>query len=92
MNTSQGPDDWFIDSGSSAHDMGDRTLLSHIRITPRFTITTIGGNALPIVGHGMTILVGNKEIENVLYMPDLKKNFLSFDKFTNVGYFTLFGP
>ena len=72
------------------HDMGNRTLLIHIRITPRFIITTIGGNALPIVGHGMTILVGNKEIENVLYMPNLKNNFLSVDKFTNAGHFTLF--
>ena len=86
------PDDWFIDSGASAHVTGDRTLISDVRSAPQSNVTTAGGRVLPIMGQGSANLDKNKEIQRVLYVPGMCKNLLSVGKFADAGHYTLFGP
>jgi hypothetical protein len=84
-------EDWFLDSGATAHVTGNRDLLTDIRVTPRSNVTTTGGNALPVEGHGKAIITGNKVVDNILYVPGITKNLLSVGKFADIGMITLFG-
>ena len=86
------PDNWFIDSGASAHVTGDRKLISDVRAAPQSTVTTAGGRVLPVMGQGSANLDINKEIQRILYVPGMCKNLLSVGKFADEGHFTLFRP
>jgi hypothetical protein len=84
-------EDWFLDSGATAHVTGNRDLLTDIRVTPRSNVTTAGGNALPVEGHGKAIITGNKVVDNILYVPGMTKNLLSVGNFAGTDMITLFG-
>jgi hypothetical protein len=86
------PDDWFIDSGASAHVTGDRNLISDVRNAPQSNVTTAGGRVLPVMGQGSANLDLTKEIQRVLYVPGMYKNLLSVGKFADEGHYTYSGP
>jgi hypothetical protein len=83
-------EDWFLDSGATTHVTGNRDLLTDIRIAPKSNVTTVGGNALPVEGHGKATISDNKVVDNILYVPSMKKNLLSVGKFADQGMITLF--
>jgi hypothetical protein len=83
--------DWFLDSGATTHIIGNRELLTNIRVAPKSNVITVGGNALSVEGHGKAIVSRNKVVDNILYVPGLQKNLLSVGKFADEGLLTLFG-
>jgi hypothetical protein len=84
--------DWFFDSGASAHVTGNRDLLTDIRVPPNSTITIVGGKLLPVIGQDTAIIDNNKSVSRVLYVPGMIKNLLLVEKLADEGYLTLFGP
>jgi hypothetical protein len=90
VQRSHAPDDWFLNSGASAHVTGNRDLLTDVRTGPNSTITTAAEKSLPIVGQGQAYL-NNKAVQRVLYVPGMCKNLISVGKFADQGHLTLFG-
>jgi hypothetical protein len=84
--------DWILDSGASAHVTGERNLLSEIRTVPTSSVTTAGGQALPIIGQGTAQISKNKDVYPILYVPGMRRNLLSVGKIADDGNYTLFGP
>jgi hypothetical protein len=65
-------------------------LFLDIKGVPKATITIAGGIVLRIIGHYTTKFDGNKEIQNILYIPGFKKNLLYVRRFANIGHLSLF--
>jgi hypothetical protein len=88
----QYPEEWLIGSRASAHVIGNKNLFIEIRAVPHSSVTTVGGNSLPIVGQGHAALDKNKGVSTVIYVHGMQKNLLSVGKFVDEGHYTHFGP
>lgn len=72
--------EWFIDSGASKHVTGQKSLLSDLDSNCRSKISTTGGHTLNVAGKGSVKVPtpsGGIRIDNVLYVPGIRKNLLS---------------
>jgi hypothetical protein len=81
------PDDWFLDRRANAYVTGNKHLLTNVnqdRPPP-------SGRYLPVVAQG-TVVLDNKFVGHVLYVPSMYKNLFFIRKFADEGHFTPFGP
>lgn len=72
--------EWFIDSGASKHVTGQKSLLSDLDSNCRSKISTAGGHTLNVAGKEsveVSTPSGGIQIDNVLYVPGIRKNLLS---------------
>jgi hypothetical protein len=83
--------DWMLDLGVNAHVIRERNLLLEIGHAPISSITSVGGQALPIIGQGTTRINKNKDVYPIMYIHGMHKNLLSVGKLANDGNYTLFG-
>ena len=84
-------DDWFVDSGATYHMCWDRDCFSiyHSLYHPNRIFL---GDSSVVNAYGMGMIrIGDKvNLFNVLYVPDLDINILSFEKFLQQNYDVLF--
>jgi len=71
---------WMLDSGASCHMVGDRTMLSGVKQIAPVTIGLPNGAHTTASEMGLTRLAKNLQLENVLYVPNLKCNLVSTSK------------
>lgn len=81
--------EWMADTGASNHMTGERSLLGSLKGYNETDSIMIGdGTALPIIGVGKTTI--NQEnvlhLDDVLLVPDLKRNLSFICEFTNVDF------
>lgn len=84
-------DKWVLDSGATSHYSKRRDNLKGFSpATSSNHVTTAGGSQLPVVGSGHLNVGRNKDISQVLYVPDIQSNLLSVGSFTDKGHWVLF--
>lgn len=91
-------DGWLLDSGATSHSASEVKLFSAIDLTYRERIKVANGQLVDAVGKGTIQLklinkfgkITNVKMENVLYAPDLKGNFISVGKLTKGGFTVIF--
>lgn len=89
---------WLLDSGATSHSASDIELFSVIDRSYRERIKVANGQLVDAVGRGtieMKLLnksgkITNVKMENVLYAPDLKGNFISVGKLAKSGFTVTF--
>lgn len=90
--------DWYIDSGASAHMTMHRNWLNNICKPPNRDIIVANNEHIPISGVGSLNLsvytannnVSNIEVTEVLHVPDLSTNLLSVSQMVRNGNSVLF--
>ena len=81
-------DAWFLDSGSSNHMSGDRTMFSKIDESFRQLVRLGNNTRMNLLGMGSVKLQvkGIKfTVTKVYYVPELKNNLLSIGQFQEKG-------
>jgi transposase InsO family protein len=86
---------WILDSGATSHVTGQRSLLSGIQRTSHIgSVRTAGGQIHTVHGTGRTNLTlpsGNvTTIQDILYVPGIKKNLLSVGAIADSGAVLIF--
>jgi len=71
---------WMLDSGASCHMVGDKTMLSDVQKIAPMAIGLPNGEHTMAREMGLTSLGENLQLENVLYVPNLKCNLISISK------------
>lgn len=85
---------WLLDSAATSHMAMELILFIEIDLNYRKRVTVADGSCVEAIGKGtirMNFLkksggVANIVMENVLYIPELKGNFISIGKLTGSGY------
>lgn len=86
--------EWTLDSVATSHISNDKTLFSELVQIKDKSMKLANGERVNIMGIGCCSVKFINEHEkttilkltNVLYVPDLKSNFISIKKLTNKGY------
>lgn len=93
LTSSTNADEWYLDSGATAHMCGTRDYFDNLSETAARDIRTAGKETVKAIGTGTITL--NIEIDgklktlkllDVLYVPDLRGNLLSVSTITNKGF------
>lgn len=93
LTSSTNSDEWYLDSGATAHMCSVRDYFDSVSESPTHDIRTAGKETVKAIGTGTITL--NIEIDgklktlkllNVLYVPDLRGNLLSVSAIANRGY------
>ncbi|KAI3708725.1 hypothetical protein L2E82_38127 [Cichorium intybus] len=82
-------DMWYIDSGCSNHMCGNKDLFTQIDDSLKREVRTGDDKKLDVYGIGEIIIntkQGNKRIQNVYYVPELKHNLLSVGQLLQKNY------
>ncbi|KAA0035381.1 putative mitochondrial protein [Cucumis melo var. makuwa] len=90
--------DWIVDSGCSNHMTRDkRKLQNTIEYKGSRVVVSANNSKLPIAHVGKTMIVPRSnsnqvELDNVFYVPGMKKNLVSISQLTSAINFVVFGP
>jgi len=90
--------DWIVDSGCSNHMTGDRQKLQNCsEYKGNRVVVTADNSRLPIAHIGKAIVIpryspNQVPLQDVYYVPGMKKNLLSVAQLTSSGHYVLFGP
>ncbi|TYK03493.1 putative mitochondrial protein [Cucumis melo var. makuwa] len=90
--------DWIVDSGCSNHMTRDKRKLQNIiEYKGSRVVVTANNSKLPIAHVGKTMIVPRSnsnqvELDNVFYVPGMKKNLVSIPQLTSAINFVVFGP
>ena len=90
-----GEDTWKIDSGASKHMSGYKGALSNLKEKQFSCMVELGDNSTyPILGVGSTSFQLNSgdmiHMDDILYVPRLKKNLLSVSVLEDKGFHVIF--
>lgn len=88
------PSEWTLDSGATSHITNERQLLSHFISLDNKYVQVANGFKLKVHGNGTVKIqlknqkgkTFNAKFTNVLYVPDLRGNFISIRKITQRGF------
>uniref|UniRef100_A0A803PS03 Retrovirus-related Pol polyprotein from transposon TNT 1-94 n=1 Tax=Cannabis sativa TaxID=3483 RepID=A0A803PS03_CANSA len=82
--------EWILDSGCSFHMTPNKDLFTHFEESSVGTVLLGNNKACKIIGTGTVNMKMHdgiiRSVQNVRYVPDLKRNLLSIGKFDNHGY------
>lgn len=89
---------WLLDSGATSHSASEINLFCEIDLNYRERVKVANGQVVDAVGRGTIQLkltnksgkITNVKMENVLYVPELKGNFISVGKLTKNGFTVIF--
>ncbi len=86
---------WYFDSRATSHVTSDVGKLTNIRKAIGVTnIKSTGGHTHKVHGKGIAIVVyqnETKSMNNILYVPSVKKNLLSIGALVDMGCIVVFG-
>lgn len=81
---------WYLDTGCNNHMCVDRCLFSKLNETHRYVVKFGNNSQVSVMGNGQIHIIarGNTthSISNVLYVPNLKTNWLSIGQLQEKGY------
>lgn len=86
-------DDWYVDSGASAHMTPNENLLTDVKEANVKDILSASKNQMPVKKYGnarLELEESDININNVLYVPDIAVNLLSVHKIVQHGNSVLF--
>ncbi|KAK9078295.1 hypothetical protein SSX86_002352 [Deinandra increscens subsp. villosa] len=82
-NANNSDPDWYVDSGASDHMTGSKISIKNI--VPKLgnkSVTFGNGEKLEITHKGDTLMANNLKLNDILIVPNIKKNLLSVSKLT----------
>src|SRR5436190_13941341 len=85
--------EWFVDSGATAHMSPNKMLFEQIQDNKDFTVTIANNEKIHSEGIGNIKIkteLGEKEIKDAIYVPEIKANLLSVSKMTEKGHVVIF--
>jgi hypothetical protein len=95
MNPSKSDTNWYLDSGAISYVIRDLTKFTEMKhIVEINLVSFVLGQFHKVHGKCIVVVVHNKEIKmnNVLYVPSVKKNLLFIGAIVNMGYVVMFSP
>ncbi|KAL3700258.1 hypothetical protein R1sor_018280 [Riccia sorocarpa] len=88
------PSSWYLDSGASAHVTGDSRYSDQMsKVESGSTVRSAGGQCHNVTARGALIFdtpEGKIKVDDVLYVPSVKKNLLSIGSITDKGAVVVF--
>lgn len=86
---------WYLDSGATSHVIGDASKFVDLKeIVDRKIVKFVAGHKHMVYGKGSIVISQNgaiKKVNNVLYVPGVKKNWLFVGAIADMRYMVLFG-
>jgi hypothetical protein len=95
MNPSKSDTNWYLDSGVTSYVIRDLTKFTEMKhIVGINSVSFVVGQSHKAHGKGTVGAAHNEEIKmnNVLYVPGVKKKLLSVGAIANMGYVVMFSP
>ena len=85
---------WIVDSGATNHMTQDSTIFETYKpVSSNQKITVANGNSVSIAGQGDAKITTSLPLKNVLHVPKLSINLISFHQLTkDLNYRAIFSP
>lgn len=95
MNPSKSDTNWYLDFGAISYVIRDLTKFTEMKhIFGINLVSFVVGQFHKVHGKCTVVAIHNKEIKmnNVLYVPGVRKKLLSIGAIVNMGYVVMFSP